>query len=234
MPIVLVIDTETTGLPKQKLIPNNLNYDNWPLCVQFSQLLFNTDSNNILAINDNIIRTPNGDEITQESSNIHHITNEISQRDGLPFISIINSFISNLKLADIIVAHNMDFDKNVIISELYRIVASTHDYQEKEYWQSIINEFVASNKFYCTMLKSTNLCNMQAVGKNNWRYTKFPKLSELNNYLFHSEPKNLHNSLIDILICFRCFYKLYFDIDIYEKNVLIKVLIDTLTLTLTN
>ena len=34
-------------------------------------------------------------------------------------------------------------------------------------------------------------------------------LVELHEKLFEETPKNLHNSLIDILVCFRCYYKMY-------------------------
>lgn len=39
-------------------------------------------------------------------------------------------------------------------------------------------------------------------------YKKFPKLSELHEHLFGYIPENLHNSLIDVLVCLRCFLKL--------------------------
>jgi hypothetical protein len=47
---------------------------------------------------------------------------------------------------------------------------------------------------------------------------KFPKLSELHDHQFGTVPFGLHNSLIDILVCFRCFGKLYWDVDILTKN----------------
>ena len=33
-----------------------------------------------------------------------------------------------------------------------------------------------------------------------------------------SVPENLHNSLIDVYVCFRCFYKLIYESDYNEKN----------------
>ncbi len=46
---------------------------------------------------------------------------------------------------------------------------------------------------------------------------KMPKLIELHQYLFHSEPNNLHNSLVDVFVCFRCYYKLTYSTDIIEE-----------------
>ena len=49
-------------------------------------------------------------------------------------------------------------------------------------------------------------------------YKKYPKLVELHNHLFNSVPENLHNSLIDVYVCFRCFYKLVYENDYNENN----------------
>ena len=41
---------------------------------------------------------------------------------------------------------------------------------------------------------------------------------ELHKELFESEPSNLHNSLIDVLACFRCFYKMVHNEDIVNET----------------
>jgi len=43
---------------------------------------------------------------------------------------------------------------------------------------------------------------------------KCPKLVELHKYFYNSEPNNLHNSLVDVFVCFRCYYQLKFNKDI--------------------
>jgi hypothetical protein len=72
---------------------------------------------------------------------------------------------------------------------------------------------------YCTMHEGKVKCNILKMndytGKMQYKY---PKLIELHEKLFNSQPNNLHNSLIDILVCFRCFGKLYWDVDILTKN----------------
>ena len=47
---------------------------------------------------------------------------------------------------------------------------------------------------------------------------KVPKLLELHEKLFNTTPSNLHNSLIDIYVCLRCYYKLEYDVDILNIN----------------
>ena len=39
-------------------------------------------------------------------------------------------------------------------------------------------------------------------------FKKFPKLSETHNYLFGYVPESLHNAMVDVLVCLRCFLKL--------------------------
>jgi hypothetical protein len=43
---------------------------------------------------------------------------------------------------------------------------------------------------------------------------KYPKLVELHKYFYNSEPNNLHNSLVDVFVCFRCYYQLKFNKDV--------------------
>ena len=56
------------------------------------------------------------------------------------------------------------------------------------------------------------------VSKNGRKYKKFPKLMETHKTLVKTVPNNLHNSLIDIYVCFRCFHMLEYNFDILEKN----------------
>ena len=78
------------------------------------------------------------------------------------------------------------------------------------------------------MKHGTTLCNIERINKfTKKKELKYPKLSELHHKLFNTVPNNLHNSLIDILVCFRCFGKLYFDIDYLNSDTKIKKLWET-------
>ena len=46
---------------------------------------------------------------------------------------------------------------------------------------------------------------------NGKTYLKYPTLSELHENLFHVKPKNMHNSMIDVLICLKCYEKIKFN-----------------------
>jgi len=205
---VLIFDTETTGLPKSKIISQD-TLDKWPHIVQFSYLVFDTSLNIIVETKDFIIKMQDGLLIPSESTAIHGITNEISEKDGVSIEVALKEFFITLKEVDLLVGHNISFDINMIYIELLRIIYF------KDYHLNLISSYKFDLHFltnfeniYCTMQKSIDLCNIKSISKFGKEYTKFPKLNELHETLFKTTPKNLHNSLIDILITLRCYIKL--------------------------
>jgi len=217
--IIAIFDTETTGLPKTKIL-NIENLDLWPHIVQFSYILFDTTNNEVVKIVDSIIKLESGVIISEESSNIHGITNEISLKKGINIGKVIKDFFQNIIHVDLVVAHNMSFDLCMVKAELLRLVISDKNIENKEK-QIFSDYFVKLEKqknLYCTMQESIDLCNIEAKFRNGDTYIKFPKLSELYEKLFGEIPNNLHNSLNDVIVTLRCFMKLRFDIDIANKE----------------
>lgn len=211
---VLIFDTETTGLPQSKIISQD-TLNKWPHIVQFSFIVFDASLNTIVETKDYIIKMQDGLLIPSDSTAIHGITNEISEKDGVSIEVVLKEFFATLKKVDLLVGHNIRFDINMIYIELLRIIYF------KKYQQNIITSYKFDLHFltnfkniYCTMQESVDLCNIKAISKFGKEYTKFPKLSELHETLFKTTPKNLHNSLIDILITLRCYMKLSSERDI--------------------
>ena len=69
--------------------------------------------------------------------------------------------------------------------------------------------------------KTKDLCNIvrkyRNVGPNGQprmeSYIKKPTLNELHVHLFKRSPKGLHDALIDVRVCLRCFLKVVYHID---------------------
>lgn len=61
------------------------------------------------------------------------------------------------------------------------------------------------------MKQTTELCALSAVNKTTGKtYCKYPTLSELHEHLFKSKPNGVHNAMIDVLVCLRCYiYHVY-------------------------
>ena len=217
----LVFDTETTGLPKSKIIsPTTL--DLWPHIVQFSYIIFDSETNRIVKIKDCIIRVPDSVTISEENSNIHGITNEISLTRGVSLQPVIEEFFEDINIVDHIVGHNVSFDINMVKVELNRLLLDRDEVVKFHKYLTVLNE---SNNIYCTMQESIEFCAIEMKDKFGRPYKKFPKLIELYKKMFNVTPNNLHNSLNDVIVCLRCFMKLKYNVDIVEHSEEVKQMI---------
>jgi len=213
----LVFDTETTGLPKSKFIgPSTL--EQWPYVVQFSFIIYDSSLNDIVESKDYIIKLPENISIPEESIKIHNITNELSQKSGLPINQILNEFFYYLRGVDRLIGHNIEFDLNMIKVEMLRIINDNLITPEQlklyKYDLHFLNNYT---NISCTLKDSIEFCNIQIIGKSGKPYLKYPKLIELHEKLFNKLPNNLHNSFNDILVTLRCFMKLNHDIDLNDN-----------------
>ena len=191
---VLIFDTETTGLiPKKEELKNT---DKFPYIVQISWLVYDIDNNKLLSLQNHIIKCKI--EIPDESIEIHKITNEISQSEGISMNTALKLFELDYKKSDIIVAHNLEFDKKMYMIEALRN-------KRAQLFKNLYN----LEKEFCTMKETIDYCKIIRQRKNGTTYFKYPKLCELYKIIFKSEPNGMHNSLVDVLICLRCymFYK---------------------------
>ena len=219
---ILVFDTETTGLPKTKFIsPSTL--DQWPYIVQFSFIIYDSSLNDIVESKDDIIKLPENVLIPEESTKIHNITNELSQKSGLQINKILNVFFDHLRNVDRLVGHNIEFDLNMIKVEISRIInenqVTSEQLKSYKYNLHFLNNY---KNISCTLKDSIKFCNIQVINKSGKPYLKYPKLIELHDKLFNETPKNLHNSFNDILVTLRCFMKLKHNIDLIDNCMIFK------------
>lgn len=212
----LIFDTETTGLPETKII-NPYTLHQWPSIVQFSYIIYNLSSNEIIEAKDYIIKVPENVLISEESVKIHGITNKISAEKGIPINTVLNEFYEDLINVDMIIGHNINFDINMIKVELLRnIYNNENDYQLSLNKKNL--HFINNYKnIFCTLKESINFCAIKALDKYGREYFKYPKLTELHKKLFDSEPSNLHNSFNDVLVTLRCFVKLRYGNDLLDN-----------------
>ena len=181
----LVIDTETTGLPKSwKASVTNLN--NWPRLVQIAWIQYDK-SGTILKTCDYLVK-PDGFTIPKAASIIHGITTEKAISDGRSVIDVLNEFELDANDSNWIIAHNMSFDEMVIGAELLR--------RGKK-------NLLANKSKICTKAVSTDYCAIPGP-----RGYKWPTLSELYLSLFGTDIPEGHDALVDAKICAKCFFEL--------------------------
>tara|TARA_X000000368_G_scaffold221931_1_gene175170 strand:- start:5338 stop:5988 length:651 start_codon:yes stop_codon:yes gene_type:complete len=202
---ILVFDTETTGLLPKGFNANKSNLINLPYIVQLSFIVYDEESNKVIVTYDSVIKVPETVTISEESSNIHGITNAISRNNGINIIDALEILKIVINNVNCIVAHNFDFDINMLCIECMR--------------NNMEIELLKNNPLIvCTMKQSKELCNIVVKGRNGDNYIKYPRLEELHDKLFGNKPNNLHNSFNDVIVCLRCYFKLRFNKDICKIN----------------
>ena len=224
---VLIYDTETTGLIPKKCA----DLDRFPHVVQFSYIVYDTEQESITKVYDEIISLPEGVDIPLEASNIHHILKEDCQRSQVTIKECLEGFMEDCKQVDLVVGHNLEYDNTMVVTELMRLNAPSTDETPAvdltSDVDSVVNTIMMNEEiqlfkalpFYCTMKETTVFCNILHKYKNGKTFVKFPKLIELHDTLFGKDMLHirLHNSLNDVLVCFRCFYKFKHNVDVLSK-----------------
>jgi len=188
---IIIIDTETTGLAptaydpekKKKRMIHARHSDAWEQCRIVEIAWLHCDpSFNILNERSFIIR-PNGFIVPEASTRVHGITTEQALAEGVPLAEALAALKQDLQSTQTIVAHNMKFDQNVILSEILR----ANDALLAALWSSC--------KPHCTMLAAAR------PGQ------KWPKLAELYFRTFNREPNvQLHRALDDVKVCAELYF----------------------------
>ena len=191
---VLIFDTETTGLPP-KNTPTNQT-DKWPYVVQLSWAIYNEDTKQIEDEKDYIISLGTHIPISPESTAIHGITSELSRAKGVAIDVALFDFKHAANRCGKMVAHNLEFDKNMLLVEFYRARMFNTIFPPVE---------------YCTMKKGTSICKLVKTWDDGSTSFKFPKLVELYYALFGADapaPDGLHNAKVDVDVCLKCYVKM--------------------------
>jgi DNA polymerase III epsilon subunit-like protein len=177
---ILVFDTETTGLPVDSSLSASQSPNNWPHIVSISWAVLDSITNTVVKSHCYIVR-PEKWTISDESSRIHGITQSQALEFGIPLRDVMESF--NGEQCDIMVAHNLKFDMNVVLNAIL--------------WDLRMSGFKGFPKRkFCTMNIGTPMCKIP--GRYGYKY---PKLKELYEKVMGHPPKTeqLHNALFDTL-----------------------------------
>ena len=127
-PLILVFDTETTGLPtgEERHVSEESNLEQWPIVVQLAFILYNPETMEIVSQSEegrDIIRLKEEQyPIPQGSVDVHGVTDERSRTEGRPLNVAMDEFIDAYNRTSSLVAHNAPYDINVICAELLRLI----------------------------------------------------------------------------------------------------------------
>jgi DNA polymerase III epsilon subunit-like protein len=117
-----------------------------------------------------------------------------------------------MSVCDCVIGHNIDFDIQMVNIEIVRNLHSLQHFPDIKNIFNTYRLFKLGIKTDCTMRMTINSCSLYRTNEKNQKYKKFPKLVETYYHLFNETPENLHNSMVDTLICLRCYLKIKFNI----------------------
>ena len=172
----------------------------WPSIIQLAYILYDTENPSKSKIFNKYINIEEDVIISAESLAIHHISHQkiasVKSKDRAKIQDALKEFLEDVKIADVVVGHNVAFDRKMIVSELLRLT--------KDLNNDII-DMMNDKKFKCTQEITRPICKLQ--NKKGKEYYKNPKLIEAYDHFFGCIPKLelLHDALIDAIITLRVF-----------------------------
>lgn len=182
-PVKVLIDTETTDLPKGR------NFTGVRL-IQIAYLLLN-NNNEILTTKMYYIK-PDGFSIP--NSWLHGITTEIASEKGRDIRDVLTELQSDLQKCEMLICHNVDFDKNVLLAESnrYNFPEGVNRFQE-------LSRKLTEIQTYCTMIK----------GGEKYLGGRWIKLSLLHEKIYPEVKwEQKHDALDDAMHSYGCYLKL--------------------------
>lgn len=184
----LFFDTETNGLPKNWKAKMN-EVENWPRIIQLGWQLYDSERQLIMESKELIV--PDGWEIPNLEFWIKNgYSTAQNKLMGVPIHKAMGRFLFHYQMAFYMIAHNMNFDYNVVGAEMIRLKMKAGERRLQR---------------ICTMEKTTDFLRIPGKGGRGF---KFPKLEELYRFLFKEDFDGAHDALADVKATARCFFEL--------------------------
>ena len=194
----IIFDTETTGMPTNWQADHD-DISVWPRIVEIAWIVINENDEELHA--ERYIIKPDNFVVPIEASNVHGITTDIAYSEGTELKIVLNRLKKDLDNANLLIAHNIDFDYPILNCEFKRLNLQTN-----------LNQLPR----FCTM-KTDSIClfcNLGSTGK------KWPKLRELYFALFNTNFENAHSAINDARATSECYVELKRREIIFEDNLI--------------
>jgi len=189
---VLFFDTETSDFIK-KALPANDPEQAWT--VQIGAILASQEEEFDQM---NVIIKSNGRSMNYYAQEVHGITIERADTEGIEELEAAEQFGLLLRQADLVVCHNFAFDWSYVYQMMERNLDNLTDEARSAFYLDLPN--------HCTM-KDKNVVKMCGL-KNKAGKPKWPKLTELHEHLFGECFDGAHDAYADISATKRCFFEL--------------------------
>ncbi len=179
----LVVDTETSGLPKKWDLPYAAP-NNWPHILQLAWIIFDKNGSKIKSENHYI--NISDVKISKSSQNVHHLDQSFLTLNGKDRSVVMKIFAADLETYHpLIIGHFVELDFHVVCAEFYR-----------ENIKSCITEL----PLFCTMKLSESYVKNPSL--------KYLKLNRFYKTLFNKRPEILHDAIVDAQLTSEIFFHL--------------------------
>lgn len=193
--MILVYDTETTGLPDFKARSSDPIQ---PHIVQLALVTYDDTGTEIDSAC--VIVKPNGWIITPELTAIHGISHERAMDEGISEERATAMFVMNQGRCALRVAHNESFDRRIMR------IAMTRLGLERDFI-----EHIEARAAYCTCNSSKAIVNLPPTNPmlaKGMTGPKPPKLTECIQHFFKEDLVGAHDAMIDARACARIYFEL--------------------------
>lgn len=214
---VLLLDVETTGLPKFTASQSryfhyaeNDKYDSariiqiaWVYIENFDVTKLKpyiNDKSNITSY----YRKPK--DFKFDTNEINKISYKKVKKEGVLLSHIINNYGLGKAIneSQYIIGHNILFDAHILMNELFRI-----NFTNK---LDKLNSMVTDGKYICTANMGRDICKIRISEYCNY---KMPKLGEMYYFYYRKIPDNLHDAQYDVILLVNILYAM---VKIYQRE----------------
>lgn len=184
---IIVLDTETTGLPITKSFNNyydpiSTKYYDSSRIIELGYIVYTQDQKELFKRS--FLIKPDNFSVT--NTHIHGITEKMVKKDGINMLDALEILECDLIDVTTIIAHNINFDYNVLLSECHR------------YNKLTLVDKIKKLKKECTM----------AIGQNFLNQKKFPGLQALYEHFNTTNTLKAHRALDDAIMCADCYFNM--------------------------
>jgi DNA polymerase III epsilon subunit-like protein len=189
---ILFFDTETSGFIKKDL---SFDHPEQAWTVQIGAILGNQNDDFEKM---NIIIKANGRSMNPFAQEVHGISPERADAEGVDELTAAEQFGLMLRQADLMVCHNHAFDWPYVKHLMERNMEGMSDEARSAFYLDL--------PAYCTMRDKAvvKFCGL----KNKANKPKWPKLIELHEILFQEGFDGAHDAFADISATKKCFFAL--------------------------
>lgn len=200
MSTVVILDTETTGFPTTTKHGGVGNYENARM-IELAYAVLDVETGRAIKEVSFLIDQPDVQKVP--NTHVHGITEADLRAHGVPLETALLCLSLDLQDAYTVVAHNMEFDHGVLVSEATLHGGNVGDTLKKQL-VSVDADDSDDIRSSCSSSTSKFLCTMR-WGRKKYGLCKFPKLTELYEMLNGEPYQQTHRALDDVRACARCF-----------------------------